>query len=130
MADWMEDLKQIAELRDAGVLTDDEFKLAKKRILEARETQTPQSATTSDEMRLSEKENRPTEHSTHSQEPAVHSPAMNLAGAEREVQADWKQRAGTFRDGRRWYLGSYDNYPSRRGGRAMVCSTLCTGCLG
>ena len=44
MADWMEDLKQIAELRDAGVLTEDEFKLAKKRILEARETQTPKSA--------------------------------------------------------------------------------------
>ncbi len=77
MADWMEDLKQIAELRDAGVLTDDEFKLAKKRILEARETQTPKSATTSDEKRLSEKENRPTEHSTHSQEPAVSSPVSS-----------------------------------------------------
>ena len=111
MADWMEDLKQIAELRDTGALSEKEFETAKKRILEARETQTPQSATTSDEKQREESQNPPTEHSTHSQEPAVHSPAMNLAGAEREAQVDWKQRAGTFWDGqsptgKKWIIGA------------------------
>ncbi len=110
MSDWVEHLKQLGELRDNGSLSEAEFESAKRRILEDREIQTPNTAPASNEKRREESQNPPAQHTPHIQEYTVHSPAMNLARTEREGQADWKQRAGTFWDGqsptgRRWIIG-------------------------
>ncbi len=41
MNDWIEELRQVGELRDKGILTDEEFEAAKKKILEDRNSETP-----------------------------------------------------------------------------------------
>ena len=41
MDDWIEELKQVGDLRDKGILTDEEFEAAKKKILEDRNSETP-----------------------------------------------------------------------------------------
>ena len=41
MDDWIEELRQLGELRDKGILTDEEFEDAKKKILEDRNSETP-----------------------------------------------------------------------------------------
>mgnify|MGYP001441452911 CR=1 FL=1 len=41
MNDWIEELRQVGELRDKGILTDEEFEAAKKKILEDRNPETP-----------------------------------------------------------------------------------------
>jgi len=41
MADWIEELKRLASLREQGILSDEEFEAAKKKILEDRNSETP-----------------------------------------------------------------------------------------
>ena len=36
MDDWIEELRQVGDLRDKGILTDEEFEAAKKKILDDR----------------------------------------------------------------------------------------------
>tara|TARA_B100001996_G_C18258807_1_gene438234 strand:- start:180 stop:548 length:369 start_codon:yes stop_codon:yes gene_type:complete len=40
MDDWIEELRQVGDLRDKGILTDEEFEAAKKKILDDRNSET------------------------------------------------------------------------------------------
>lgn len=111
MSDWVEELKQLGELRDSGALSEKEFEAAKKSVLEERNAQTTQSGPVSTGNPSPQSERPAPKGIPHINTPAPNLPATNLPGVERDAQADWKQQAGDFWDkqsptGRKWIIGA------------------------
>jgi len=111
MSDWVEELKQLGELRDSGALSEKEFEAAKKSVLEERNAQTTQSGPVSTGNPSPQSERPAPKGISHINTPAPNLPATNLPGVERDAQADWKQQAGDFWDkqsptGRKWIIGA------------------------